>query len=137
MIRKMTIDDIASLNFEADWMKDRYKLYLERETGPAWIMEDDKGPLCAFGAAFLWDGVCEVWFNLIRRERTVRQILAARRYLKEQGVIYRVKRFQATIKCDFKKGVEFVKLLGFHYEGKLEKYHPDGTDALMYARIEC
>ena len=131
----MTIDDIQLLKLEADWMYDRYRMYLHAGTGPAWIMDDDGGPLCAFGAAFLWDGVCEVWFNLIKKDKIKSQLRIIKAILNEQGRHYHVTRYQATVKESFCKGIKFVKALGFEFEGKLRRYLPDGSDADMYSRL--
>jgi len=136
-VRKMTIADIAVLKLPEQWMRDRYEMYLDAGTGPAWIMEDNGRPLCAFGAAFLWDGVCEVWFNLIEKTNTIGQIRAAKRYLLEQGKKYKVRRFHATIKCDSKISSRFVEALGFKCEtpNGMKNYNPDGSTAYLYSRI--
>lgn len=43
-------------------------------------------------------------------------------------------RFQATVKLSYAKGHRFAKLLKFEPEGILKNYE-DGTDYMMYARI--
>ena len=133
--RPMVMSDIDSLKLEFDWMKDRYRLYLESQCGPAWIMEDENGPICAFGAAFQWDGVCEVWFNIARMVHTITQVRTIKRHLDEHEETYSVKRYWATIKCNFKSGKRLVEFLGFHLEGVMQKYHPDGSDSYLYAKI--
>jgi len=134
-IRKMTLDDIPLLNLSEDWMRGRYRMYLAAETGPSWVMEDNGGLLCAFGAAFLWSGVCEVYFNLIEKRHIISQLRTVKRFLDEQGKKYNVRRFHATVKCDFDIGKKFIEFLGFQCEGKLRKYNPDGSDAYLYSRI--
>lgn len=137
-VREMTIDDIAYLKLQADWMYDRYILYLTAGTGPAWIQLDDNGePLCAFGAAFLYDGVCEAWFNLIEKRHVISQVRTVQRFLSEQGKKFNVRRFHATVKCDYDIGRKFIEFLGFKCETPdgMKEYNPDGSDAYMYSRI--
>jgi len=136
-VRKMTIADIEYLNLEADWMKGRYESYLNAQTGPAWILEDESGPLCAFGAAFFWEGVAEVWFNLISRRKIFSQIKIARQYLDEQTKIFKAHRVFATTKCDFKVGQRFLEWFGFKCETPegMAGYNPDGSSAYLYAKV--
>ena len=44
-VRQMTINDIGHLKLQEERMKERYKQYLEADVGPAWLMEDESGPL--------------------------------------------------------------------------------------------
>lgn len=44
-------------------------------------------------------------------------------------------RAEAPLRADFKNGVTYAKHLGFKFEAKLEMYHPDRVDALMYVII--
>jgi hypothetical protein len=133
----MTTEDIPFLKLDAEWMRDRYYRYLEEELCPAFIMEDEGRLLCAFGAAFLWDSVCEVWFSLIRKEKTISMIRTMRRYIDLVREKYNVRRFHATIKCNSAVSKKLVETLGFKCETPegMKFYNPDGSDAYMYSRI--
>jgi len=133
-VRNMTVSDIPSLKLSEEWMRDRYIPYLESGS-PSYIVENEGRPLCAFGCVLLWDGVCEVWYNLISREKTISQIRIIKKYLKEQAESLKIRRMQATIKCSSLVGRKFIEAMGFTLEGKLKKFMPDYSDAFMYARI--
>jgi len=131
----MTIDDIRFLKLDAEWMRDRYISYLENETGPAFVITDDTGkPLCAYGSAFLWPGCCEVWFNLISRDKVLSTVKAFKRTIALQAKEFNIRRMHATVKCESKVATRFIEALGFEFEGVLRKYNPDGSDAAIYAR---
>ena len=137
-IRRMTIDDIERLNFDEQWKADNYVAYLKNEVGPAWVIESDSGELlCGFGAAFLWQGVCEVWFNLVKKEKTICVIRLVKRYLAEQVKTLGIKRMHATVKCDFEAGRKFVESLGFRCETPfgMKNYNPDGSAAYLFSRV--
>ena len=48
---------------------------------------------------------------------------------------YKLWRLQTPLRSDFAVGVDYSKWLGFVFEARLENYHTDGTDALMYKII--
>ncbi len=137
MLREMKIEDIKLLKFDEAWKKVAYERYLEAQTGPAWIMEVEGKPVCAFGAAFLWTGVCEVWYHLIEKVATISQIRTIRRYLDEESKKQNVKRMHAMIRCDFEIGNKFVTALGFKCETPdgMENFNQDGSSAYMYSRL--
>jgi len=136
-IRPMTLDDIKYLVLPEEWMRERYIPYIEAQTGPAWILEDEGEKLCAFGASLMWSGVYEVWFNLIKKKRLLRQALTVKSYLKNEWKKYKVHRVFAMVRCDFEIGRRFVEALGFHCETPdgMKQYNPDKSDAYLYARI--
>lgn len=137
LVRNMTIEDIKILPLEADWMRDRYSMYLESGIGPAFIMEDETGPLCAFGCAFLWDGVAEAWFNLIAKRKTITIIRTAKKYLDNKMIELNIRRLHAMVKCNSKISKRFVEKLGFRCETPdgMENYNHDGSSAFMYSKV--
>jgi hypothetical protein len=136
-IREMTISDIGLLDIKDQWLVEKYIRYLQSNVGPAWIMEDEKGPLCAFGGAILWAGVGEIWYRLIRRDKIKSQIEKAKKLLEEQGKLYNIRRFYGTVNCNSPKSIRFAEFFGFYNEtpNGMKSYNPDGSDAYMYARI--
>jgi len=137
VIRDMTLKDIELLNLPAEWMRDRYKMFLENEVGPGWVIEDEQGPLCAVGVAFLWDGVCEVWFNLIRKTKCIAVVRALNVLMYKVQKNYNIRRMHATISCQAEAAQKFAKFFGFEREtpDRMKKYNPDGSDAYLYSRI--
>ncbi len=133
-IRPMIVDDIPSLVLEHEWLRDAYYSYFDQGKGPAWVLEDENGMIACFGATILWPGVCEVWFSLIRKDRSITAIRTIRRFLEEQGKRFGVRRFHATISDDI--GRKFVKFFGFKLETPdgMKGYNPDGSTAWLYSR---
>lgn len=136
MIRTMQLSDIKLLKLPEIWMEERYIEYLTNNTGPAWILEDDNGkPLAAWGAAILWDGVGEVWFNLIRHENIKFIVRTIKVHLTDKTKEWGLWRLHASIKGDFEIGKRFAEFFGFKFEGNLKAYNPDGSDAAMFALV--
>jgi hypothetical protein len=132
--RPMTAADIPSLVLEHEWLREVYYDYFDEGRGPAWVLEDEDGPVACFGATILWDGVCEVWFSLIRTDRTIVVIRNVKRFLEEQGERFGIRRFHATISDDV--GRKFVKFFGFKCETPegMKSYNSDGSTAWLYSR---
>ena len=131
----MTIEDVKYLKLPAEWMRQKYKEAFEFREDPAWMMEHEGRIICAFGAANLWGGVYEIWFNLIRIERPIQMIRVIRRHLAEYAGVYKADRLQSIVKCDFEQARKFTEFFGFKLEGVLKMYNPDRTDAYMYSKI--
>ena len=133
-VRKMTIDDLPSLRLSSEFPRELIKPVIEAGS-PSFVMEDEDGPLCAFGCTILWKGVCDVWFNLISREKTISQIRTIKRVIDEHIIILKLWRVQADSRCNSLANNRFLQALGFEFEGVKRKYYPDGEDSNMYARI--
>ncbi len=133
--REMTTADIPFLVLEHEWFREVYYDYFDQGRGPAWVLEDEDGMIACFGASILWDGVCEVWFSLIRSDRNIVAIRSVKRFLEEQGKRFGVRRFHATISDEV--GKRFVKFFGFTLEtiNGMVGYNPDGSTAWLYSRI--
>ena len=115
-------------------MRVKYREAFQFRDDPSWMMEHEGRVICAFGAAKLWDGVYEVWFNLVSPEKTVRMLRQLKKHFEENIKKYAVSRLQSVVRCEFKAAKRFVESFGFEMEGKLSKYNPDGSDAFMYAK---
>lgn len=132
----MTIEDISSVEVEAEWHRERYAKMLQ-DGNPAWILEDERGPLCAYGVVILWPGVGEGWFSLIAVRDLGMMIRVLQAHL-EQDIMksFGLRRLHAIIKETFCKGRKFVKVLGFKYETTMKKYYWDGSDVAVYTRMK-
>jgi len=133
--REMVISDIPFLVLEHEWLREVFYDFFDQGRGPAWVLEDEDGRIACFGASILWDGVCEVWFSLIRTDRTISVIRNVKRFLEEQGKRFGVRRFHATISDEV--GKKFVKFFGFKCETPdgMMGYNPDKSTAWLYSRI--
>ena len=63
--------------------------------------------------------------HFIRMDRVMRGVLET------AGL----RRIEATVETDFTPGCRWLSLLGFHSEGLMRSYGPNGEDHLRYARI--
>ena len=81
IIRDMTIEDVKYLKLPAEWMREKYIQGLSNTNDPAWLMEHEGRILCGFGAAKLWDGVFEIWFNLIRTENVISMLRILKKFI--------------------------------------------------------
>jgi hypothetical protein len=132
----MTTSDIPFLVLEQESLRDVYYDYFEEGRGPAWVLQDEDGRIACFGASILWDGVCEVWFSLIRSDRNITVIRTVKRFLEEQGKRFGVKRFQSSVNVNNEISLKFVKFFGFKNETpeSMKCYLPNGDDAYLFSR---
>jgi hypothetical protein len=59
----------------------------------------------------------------------------AKEWMYRKMAEYNIVRLEAPLKVNFPEGVLYAEWLGFEFEGRLEYYHKDGSDALMYKII--
>lgn len=45
------------------------------------------------------------------------------------------RRIEAVVESDFALGHRWIKMLGFHHEGRMRGYTPEGGDCDLYARV--
>ena len=138
IIREMTIDDVAKLKLEEDWMYERYRNSFEYDSGHAFVVEEEGRALCAFGGLWEWksSGACEVWFNLIEKKRTFNIARILKKLIAKYAERYEVKRMQAIVKCDSRVNNRFMAFMGFINEtpfGMKNKLY-NGQSAYLYSR---
>lgn len=100
------------------------------------VLKDDKA--IAFGGVVkLWDGVAEIWSIL--SPEAIEEIKPIHRKAIEliescfnNGIV----RMQTTVLEGFFEGYRWVEHLGFHQEGRMAKYGPDGQNYIRYARVK-
>lgn len=106
------------------------------DKGPCMTGLFDGKPVSCGGIWILWPGVGEQWMlnvDDIGNYHIDPQI--AKDWMYEKIDEHRLWRLQTPLRSDFPAGVEYSKWLGFKFEARLECYHTDGTDALMYKII--
>lgn len=89
------------------------------------------------GIDIMWPGVGEVWMFLSYEadKQTVRAFRVIKKGIRKLIEDNDLQRCQAWCGKDFTQGHTLFRHLGFKPEGIAEKYLPDGTDAILYARI--
>lgn len=45
-------------------------------------------------------------------------------------------RVEAYVDADFEQGHRWIRMLGFTPEGRMRQFNPNGSDAVMYARLK-
>lgn len=138
-VRPLTDSDIETLGFE-DYIAQRYSAYVKTDN-PMFIVEDERGALCAFGASLYWTGVYECWFRLIDKRNIKAQIRILKQFINEWSEKLNIRRLFATAKCDAEISCRFLEFLGFKGEQSdgspvcKQKFMPDGSSAYEYALV--
>ncbi len=44
-------------------------------------------------------------------------------------------RVEATVRCDFPVGADYLRWMGFEREGRMKKHEPDKTDSYLYSIV--
>ncbi len=104
--------------------------------GPCSTGMFDGKPVSCAGVWLCWPGVGEQWMANLKNIGDYHidpQI--GKGWMYEKIDEYKLWRLQAPLRSDFPVGEDYMRWLGFEYEARLENYHPDGTDALMYKII--
>ena len=101
-IRPMTKDDISSLTLEAEWHRERYESML-KDGNPAWVLEHESEPLCAYGVVMLWPGVGEGWISLIKVRDLGMMIRILRAHIEQDIERLGLRRLHAIVKDSFCK----------------------------------
>ncbi|MCP4537769.1 MAG: hypothetical protein GY832_11550 [Chloroflexi bacterium] len=116
-------------------VKGNRDLLSEQPAVTAW--DDDGGIIFVGGINWYWKGVGEAWVIFHRNAqrhghrsyRTAKEVLAM---LMDKSDYHRV---QATARADWPQAVRMLEVMGFHREGLMEKFYPNGADAYMYSMV--
>ena len=89
------------------------------------------------GIDLMWPGVGEVWMFLSYEtdKYPVKSFRVIKKGIKKLINDNDLWRCQAWCRESFTQGHTLFKHLGFKPEGIAEKYMPDGTDAILYAKV--
>lgn len=80
-----------------------------------------------------WEGRAQAW-TLISGE--VPNFLEIHRYVAKVLKECKFRRIEATVDCDFVNGHEWMRILGFQWEGTMKCFSPEGRDADLYALVK-
>jgi hypothetical protein len=94
--------------------------------------------LAMSGLSLLWAGVGQLWMRtcLNAHKYPVAIVKSTRRYLAGLESTLGLRRIQATVRADSVINRRFVEFLGFRTEGTMRGFGPDGSDYILYARVE-
>lgn len=103
--------------------------------GPSFTLMIDGIPEACGGIVMLDDTFGECWVLIPRLVHGIIVYRAILRGLDDLIKQYKFRRVQALIVEGFEKGFRLVKKLGFAFEGRLEKYGPNGETLHLYAKV--
>jgi hypothetical protein len=110
--------------------------YLTR--GPAYTIVYANQIVWCGGVVILWPGVAEAWavpsMSLadcpVAFHRDVKIVLG------QLIETMQLRRVQCTVHNLFRSSRKWLEKLGFHFEGEMPKYGPDGSDHYRYAWVK-
>lgn len=86
------------------------------------------------GITRMWEGRGEAW-ALIARDVGPSGMHSIHYAVKRYLGAATLRRIEAACDASFLQAHRWLVLLGFKYEGKMEKYTPDGRDCLRFAMV--
>ncbi len=94
-------------------------------------------PQCVAGIDLKWEGCGDVWLMLTPCiNKNIRAgYICIRRGLEKLIKEHKIRRLQSYGRVDYVECHILFKHLGFEVEGLARKYCPDGTDAILYAKV--
>lgn len=122
----------------AGWSEEDWQAQRDAAIG-SWTAEHDGEPVAIGFLWRRWNGRAEsamlissgvVGPMMLPIHRHVSDIL---REAFESGGIHRI---EAVVRAGFGPGMRWAGMLGFELEGVMRKYGPDGSDYLLYAKID-
>lgn len=105
-------------------------------SGPCMTGLFDGVPVSCGGFEILRPGFAEIWMlNVADIAKYHIDPQVAKDWIYDTIAEYKFTRVQTPLRSDYPAGEEYTKWLGFKFEGRMECYHYDGSDALMYSKI--
>lgn len=140
ILRDFHISDLErNENFQA--MNFRHKNVLIenlRDNTAAWTLEHNNEIIGSAGFVMYWPGVAEGW--AIITDLIFKYPYTAHKLFKKMiaGIEkqYEIHRLQTLCLENFERSQRWLERLGFKYEGKMEKFGPNGETYLRYARVK-
>lgn len=117
----------------ARYMSQTYGAVLER-TGCAFTAIKDGRILGCAGIETIWSERGIAWSLL--GEIAASEMPAVHRRVSEFLDSQCLRRIEMTVDAEHTAGHRWAGMLGFHHEGRLRAYTPDGRDCDLYARIK-
>lgn len=122
---------VAALDALGDWRK---MIRTAAASGRAWTGLYDGRVIGVAGLGTHWAGRAEAWC-LLARDVPVRAWPAIHRAALREIAAAGLRRIEATSRAGFEQGGRWLLMLGFHAEGAMPAYGPDGSDHIRWARV--
>jgi hypothetical protein len=96
----------------------------------------DGNPVSCFGAHEWFPGVWQVWgiVGVMAKHYPFEYHRFMKQYIHQKMIEFEARRFQMSVRADYREGIRWAEALGFVREGTMKHYGHDGTDYLLYAR---
>ena len=130
--------DVKSMFANDPGVYERIESSFDKPSVFAKTLCDEFGIVAIFGGNLLWSGCMEIWSVTSNKVRLypLSYTKACLQYLLWAKREFKIHRFQASGLCSVKSLEGWFATLGFHIEGTMEKYGPDGSDFYLYARTD-
>lgn len=104
-------------------------------SGDSWTLIDGDRVIGSGGLVEVWPGLAQAW-ALISADAGVIGMLNMTRATKRMLAV-RMGRIEAYVAADFQAAHHWMRVLGFQREtpGVMRKWFPDGSGAVLYARV--
>lgn len=104
------------------------------DAGPCYTARRDGKIICCAGVVELWKGRASAWALLSwDAGQSMRPLhREVQRFLDRCDI----RRVEAYVYPGFEPGHRWARMLGFEREGFMRAFHLDGSDMVMYARIQ-
>jgi RimJ/RimL family protein N-acetyltransferase len=110
--------------------------HLEALDGYSAVMESGEVVACAGLAQWPdFPHVATAW-AFINRNISRLALLAVTRAVQNMLDLAHENRIEACCRADLEKARRWLEMLGFQYEGPAQKYGPDGSDFMRFARVK-
>jgi hypothetical protein len=109
--------------------------YAERliESGYAYSLVDDDAVFACAGIIPQWANRAIAW--ALVGQSAGRRMVELHRAVKHSFEIHPFRRIETAVAAEFDEGHRWARLLGFHREGLMRAYTPEGDDCYLYARV--
>lgn len=131
-------EHMESIQLQGMQLRDRTWMGVDQaevlESAMAFTILDGDEVVMIGGVLELWPGRGSAWSFMA--EGIGHRFTQVHRMVKKYFDALDIKRLEAEVGFDFPQGHRWMKMLGFHIENpRMQHYFPDGTDAVMYVRI--
>ena len=111
----------------------QYGRALER-AGPCYSAFAGSRVLACAGVVEFWEGRAQVWSLLSEDMPLYRKSI--HRAVTTFLLSYRTRRLECVVDPRSTASIRWAEHLGFEFEGTMPKYNPDGSNQLMFVRLE-
>lgn len=133
----MTAEHLRDIKTPFEFAQAHKSVLASDKSSPAYTGIYDGEIIAVGGASIMWGGVGEAWY-VVSSEGLKKPFIIAKYagymldYLQEENKLHRL---QASVAKSDLVANRFANWLGFKNEGIMDRYGPDKTDYVRYARL--